>query len=71
MTEYNPVWKECKTRGVFLRLSLEHRIKEMKRGAALARKAYNKDYMGDPCRYLAEAYDEVAQVLERYLEPLL
>ena len=63
-------WLNCQTRGPFLRNSFKHRIAELRRSATKARKAYRKEYMGKPCEYLADAYDEAADVLQKHLDAL-
>jgi hypothetical protein len=34
------------------------------------RTAYRKDFMGDPCRYIADAYDAAADALQARLDAI-
>lgn len=61
-------WAACESRGPFVRNSMKQRIAELRGAAARARKAYRKDYMGKPYSYIADAYDEAADVLQKRLD---
>ena len=63
-------WANCHTRGPFLRNSLRNRILELRNNAKKVRCAYHKKFMGEPCEYLAVAYDEAADVLQKHLDLL-
>ena len=61
-------WMNCESRGPWVRNSLKHRVDELRSAANKARKAYRKDFMGKPCGYIADAYDEAAALLQQRLD---
>lgn len=61
-------WVTCESRGTFVRNSLKARISELRSAATKARNAYRKDFMGKPCSYIADAYDEAANVMQKRLD---
>ena len=61
-------WINCESRGPWVRNSLKHRVDELRSAANKARKAYRKDFMGKPCGYIADAYDEAAALLQQRLD---
>lgn len=61
-------WMNCESRGPWVRNSLKHRVDELRSAANKARKAYRKDFMGKPCEYIADAYDEAAALLQQRLD---
>ena len=61
-------WATCESRGPFVRNSLKARVSELRSAATKARNAYRKDFMGKPCNYIADAYDEAADVLQKHLD---
>ena len=61
-------WVKCETRGPWVRNSLEAKIKGLRKDAARLRKAYTKDFMNVPCQYIAEAYDNAADVIQYRLD---
>ena len=60
-------WANCESRGPFVRNSLKHKIGELRNSANATRNAYRKDFMGKPCSYIAESYDEAADALQKRL----
>lgn len=62
-----PEWMSCESRSPLVRNSLRNRANELRVQAARNRKAFKKDWMGVPTRYLADVYDEAAAVFERRL----
>lgn len=52
-------------------VSLESRIAQLRERAAGSRKAYEGDYMRVPLTFLADAFDEAAQVLQSRLDAVL
>ena len=70
MNEAMKDWKQCDTRGPWIKNSLKHEIKELRRVATRSRNAYTKDFMGEPCRWYADALDEAANVLQAKLDGL-
>jgi hypothetical protein len=63
-------WKDCETRGPWVRNSLKSEISELRSAAKKARGAYQQDFMGKPCAYIADAYDAAADVLEARLNAI-
>ncbi len=61
-------WATCESRGPLVRNSLKARVSELRSAATKARNAYRKDFMGKPCSYIADAYDEAADVLQKHLD---
>jgi hypothetical protein len=66
----NKDWVKCETRLPWVRNSLKVEIAEFRRRANKTRKAYQNDFMGSPCRYIADAYDEAADALQKRLDEL-
>jgi hypothetical protein len=62
-----PEWADCESRGPMMRNSLQHRITKLKSAAKKCRVAYRQDYMRAPFEWLADAYDEAAETMERRL----
>jgi hypothetical protein len=60
-------WAVCESRGPMVRNSLKHEIARLRSSANRARKAYSKDFMAKPFGYIADAYDEAADVLQKHL----
>lgn len=48
--------------------SLQSRRRDLRTAATKCRKAYTKDYMNIPMNWLADAYDEAANVLDTALK---
>jgi hypothetical protein len=63
-------WIACESRGPYVRNSLKHKISELRSEARRARDAYRQDYMKKPCTYIADAYDEAADLLQSRLAAL-
>lgn len=61
-------WATCETRGPFVRNSLKAKVSELRGAATKARNAYSKDFMGKPCSYIADAYEEAADALQNRLD---
>lgn len=55
-------WAACESRGPWVRSSLKYEISRLRESANRARKAYNNGFMGKPFNYIADAYDEAANV---------
>lgn len=66
-----PAWMTCDTRRPFVTNSLKHRADELRQAATRCRHAYTKDFMDEPCRYIADAYDNAAEAIENALETVL
>lgn len=58
----------CESRGPFVRNSLRAKVSELRTAAKTARNAYRKDFMGKPCSYIADAYEEAADALQKRLD---
>lgn len=67
-TDDAPDWMTCSTRGPWIANSLQHKVTELRARARLIRKSYNKDWMGVPTKWLADVYDEAADVFEARLK---
>ena len=63
-----PAWVDCESRGPWLRNGLEAKIDELRLSARRARKAFRKDFMGEPANYFADACDEAADALQHRLD---
>lgn len=63
-------WVQCESRGPWLRNSLRHRIGELQRASARCRNSFKKGVMVDPSFWLADAYDEAANALQKRLDEL-
>lgn len=61
-------WATCESRGPLVRNSLKARVSELRSSATKARKAFRKDFMGKPFSYIADAYDEAADLLQKRLD---
>ena len=61
-------WVTCESRGTWARNSLMERVFELRSAATKTRNAYRKDFMGKPCSYIADAYDEAADLLQKRLD---
>lgn len=61
-------WVKCETRVPWVRNSLEDKIKGLRKDAARLRNAYTNDFMSVPCQYIAEAYDNAADVIQYRLD---
>ena len=53
----------CRTRGPWLRNSLEARRKELQDAAVRARGAFRQEFMSDAAAYLARTYERAADIL--------
>lgn len=63
-------WMSDISRGPWVANSLKHRRGELREAAKRCRKAFNKEYMGVPAKWLADVYDEAAEVLEKRLREI-
>lgn len=66
-----PHWATCESRGPWVRNSLKARIGDLRDGEKMCRRAYKKEFMGEPTKWYADALGEAAAVLERRLATLL
>jgi len=60
-------WMACETRAPWAANSLRFNASGMRDGEKRCRNAFRKDYMGEPARYVADAYGEAAAVFEARL----
>ncbi len=67
MTDEVVPWANCETRAPMVRNSLKARIADLRAAEKRCRRAFTKPYMGEPSVYLADAYSEAAEALERRL----
>lgn len=63
----NPAWLSCETRRPWVKNSLREASKKMRGSEVRVRNAFRKDYMREPCQYIADAYAEAAAALEARL----
>ena len=63
-------WMFDKERRPWVTNSLKNRRNELKLAADRCRKAFTKDYMGEPSNWLADAYEEAANVLDARLSQI-
>jgi hypothetical protein len=61
-------WRNDGNRGPWVRNSLKHRADEMRTMAAKCRRAFLKPWYGELANYLADAYEEAANVFQRKLD---
>lgn len=62
-----PEWAACESRRPWVTNSLRASAQEMREKEKRCRTAFNKDFMGVPSRYVADAYGEAAAVFEAKL----
>lgn len=62
-----PEWMTDISRGPWVANGLKHRRDDLRRAATKCRKSFNKEYMGEPARWYADALDEAAALLEAKL----
>lgn len=62
-----PKWMTCESRRPYVTNSLKARADELRQAATRCRNAYTKDFMGQPSRYIADAYDKAAEAIEAAL----
>ncbi|WP_354686704.1 hypothetical protein [Cupriavidus necator] len=60
-------WMACESRRPWAANSLAEKAKEMRGRERLCRNSFRKEYMGEPARYVADAYGEAAAVFEARL----
>lgn len=65
-----PEWASCESRGPWVTNSLKANAQELRDKEKRCRRAFNKDFMGVPSRYVANAYAEAAAVFEAKLAAL-
>lgn len=65
-----PEWASCESRGPWVTNSLKANAQELRDKEKRCRRAFNKDFMGVPSRYVADAYAEAAAVFEAKLAAL-
>jgi hypothetical protein len=64
----NPEWAACQTRGMYLKQSLNGRIKQMRNMEKQSRAAFRQPFMAEPANYMADVYREAAALFERALK---
>lgn len=62
-----PEWAACESRRPWVTNSLTANAQELREKEKRCRTAFNKDFMGMPSRYVADAYAEAAAVFEAKL----
>ncbi|MBD9417622.1 hypothetical protein IB259_00110 [Achromobacter sp. ACM04] len=62
-----PEWAACESRRPWVTNSLRAKAQELREKEKRCRTAFNKDFMGMPSRYVADAYAEAAAVFEARL----
>lgn len=62
-----PEWMACESRRPWVTNSLKANAQELRDKEKRCRIAFNKDFMGMPSRYVADAYAEAAEVFEARL----
>lgn len=66
-----PEWATCASRGQWVRNGLEDWAKQLRDKEKRCRNAYTKPFMGEPARYVADAYGEAAAVFEARLAAIV
>lgn len=70
LDEPTPEWAACESRRPWVTNSLKANAHELREKEKRCRSAFNKDFMGVPSRYVADAYAEAAAVFEAKLAAL-
>lgn len=47
---------------------MQSQVRELRSLATRYRNAYQKDYMGKPCRHMADAFDDAATLIESRIQ---
>jgi len=63
-------WMTCESRLPWVTNSLKQRANALREAEKRSRRAFNKDYMGEPARYFADACAEAAAVFEARLSAI-
>lgn len=63
-------WMKCESRRPWVTNSLKYHAQELRAAEKRSRRAFNKDYMGEPARYFADACGEAAAVFEARLSAI-
>ena len=61
-------WRNDKHRAPWVRNSLSSQVSALRAHAHRCRRSFNRDYMGELANYLADAYDEAADVFQQKLD---
>lgn len=59
-----PEWMTCESRAPWVRNGLVYRRDQMRKLAIKMRNAYQKEFMGVPSKYFADACDEAARAFD-------
>lgn len=70
VTTPRPDWMDCPTRGPWVSNSLARHQSQLRANVKKARASFNKDWMGIPTKWLADVYDEAADVFAARLREL-
>ena len=66
----NAEWMTCESRRPWAANTLRERAKDLRSAEKRCRDAFKKDFMGEPARYVADAFGEAAAVFEIRLEAI-
>jgi len=63
-------WMDDETRAPWVGNSLRVRISDIRKAEKLCRTSFKKDYMGEPSKWLADAFKDAADTLQKRYDEL-